>query len=310
MAAAVADFRPVDGGRREDQEVRRRREPRADRAGAHRRRPRRARRSRAPRARSSSASPPRPATTTGTSSTHGRAKLARKGCDLLVVNEVSGDGRAFEYRRQRGRRARRGRRGDGCRAARKEELADAVWDLVAVRLADRRPTTALHAAPRKVRCARPGRLPGRSAVRGVDRRFPHTWSAPCHVACSPPSPSPRVTRTRSPTRSATRSSTPCSRRTRSSRVAVETLITTGQVHVAGEVTTAGYADIPAIVREQDPGHRLRLLQEGLRRRVLRRVGVDRRAVAGHRPGRRRRLRGARRGLARTRSTARAPATRA
>src|SRR6476646_2932241 len=34
-----------------------------------------------------------------------------------------------------------------------------------------------------------------------------------------------------------------------SRVAVETLITTGQVHVAGEVTTAGYADIPAIVRD-------------------------------------------------------------
>ncbi len=34
-----------------------------------------------------------------------------------------------------------------------------------------------------------------------------------------------------------------------SRVAVETLITTGQVHVAGEVTTNGYADIPAIVRE-------------------------------------------------------------
>jgi len=34
-----------------------------------------------------------------------------------------------------------------------------------------------------------------------------------------------------------------------SRVAVETLITTGQVHVAGEVTTNGYADIPSIVRE-------------------------------------------------------------
>src|ERR687887_2514823 len=33
-----------------------------------------------------------------------------------------------------------------------------------------------------------------------------------------------------------------------SRVAVETLITTGQVHVAGEVTTESYADIPAIVR--------------------------------------------------------------
>ena len=34
-----------------------------------------------------------------------------------------------------------------------------------------------------------------------------------------------------------------------SRVAVETLITTGQVHIAGEVTTAAYADIPRIVRE-------------------------------------------------------------
>ena len=34
-----------------------------------------------------------------------------------------------------------------------------------------------------------------------------------------------------------------------SRVAVETLITTGQVHIAGEVTTSGYADVPAIVRE-------------------------------------------------------------
>ncbi|MGW3355402.1 methionine adenosyltransferase [Streptomyces bungoensis] len=33
------------------------------------------------------------------------------------------------------------------------------------------------------------------------------------------------------------------------RVAVETLITTGQVHVAGEVTTSAYADIPALVRE-------------------------------------------------------------
>lgn len=33
------------------------------------------------------------------------------------------------------------------------------------------------------------------------------------------------------------------------RVAVETLITTGQVHVAGEVSTTGYAEIPKIVRE-------------------------------------------------------------
>jgi len=37
---------------------------------------------------------------------------------------------------------------------------------------------------------------------------------------------------------------------RRSRVAVETLITTGQVHVAGEVTTEAYADIPTIVRDR------------------------------------------------------------
>ena len=34
-----------------------------------------------------------------------------------------------------------------------------------------------------------------------------------------------------------------------SRVAVETLITTGQVHVAGEVTTDGYADVMGIARD-------------------------------------------------------------
>ncbi|GAA5173917.1 methionine adenosyltransferase [Pseudonocardia eucalypti] len=35
-----------------------------------------------------------------------------------------------------------------------------------------------------------------------------------------------------------------------SRVAVETLVTTGQVHVAGEVTTTGYVDIPQLVRDR------------------------------------------------------------
>ncbi len=34
-----------------------------------------------------------------------------------------------------------------------------------------------------------------------------------------------------------------------SRVAVETLVTTGQVHVAGEVTTSDYVDIPTLVRD-------------------------------------------------------------
>ncbi|HEX4817141.1 MAG TPA: methionine adenosyltransferase [Nonomuraea sp.] len=35
-----------------------------------------------------------------------------------------------------------------------------------------------------------------------------------------------------------------------SRVAVETLVTTGQIHVAGEVTTSAYADIPGLIREK------------------------------------------------------------
>ena len=34
-----------------------------------------------------------------------------------------------------------------------------------------------------------------------------------------------------------------------SRVAVETMLTTGQVHVAGEVTTEGFADVMGIVRD-------------------------------------------------------------
>ncbi|GAA1061318.1 methionine adenosyltransferase [Agromyces bracchium] len=36
----------------------------------------------------------------------------------------------------------------------------------------------------------------------------------------------------------------------SARVAVETLVTTGLVHVAGEVSTSGYVEIPAIVRDR------------------------------------------------------------
>jgi S-adenosylmethionine synthetase len=35
-----------------------------------------------------------------------------------------------------------------------------------------------------------------------------------------------------------------------SRVAVETMITTGQVHVAGEVTTETYVDLPGVIREK------------------------------------------------------------
>ncbi|MBL3960682.1 methionine adenosyltransferase, partial [Bacteroides thetaiotaomicron] len=34
------------------------------------------------------------------------------------------------------------------------------------------------------------------------------------------------------------------------RVAVETLVTTGQVHVVGEVSTSAYVEIPKLVREK------------------------------------------------------------
>jgi phosphopantothenoylcysteine decarboxylase / phosphopantothenate---cysteine ligase len=65
--------------------------------------------------------------------TYARAKLARKHCDLLVVNEV-GEGRAFESARN----AAVILAADGSVVevpdGPKEALADAVWDLVADRL--------------------------------------------------------------------------------------------------------------------------------------------------------------------------------
>ncbi|RJK96745.1 bifunctional phosphopantothenoylcysteine decarboxylase/phosphopantothenate--cysteine ligase CoaBC [Vallicoccus soli] len=64
---------------------------------------------------------------------HGRAKLARKGCDLLVVNEV-GDAAGFE----RPDNAAVVLGADGSEVpvplGPKEDLADVVWDLVAARL--------------------------------------------------------------------------------------------------------------------------------------------------------------------------------
>lgn len=40
---------------------------------------------------------------------------------------------------------------------------------------------------------------------------------------------------------------------RSARVAVETMVTTGLVHVAGEVTTSGYVEIPQLIRSEVRG---------------------------------------------------------
>ena len=94
------------------------------------------------------------------------------------------------------------------------------------------------------------------------------------------------------------------------RVACETLVTTGLVVVAGEITTTAYVEIPKLVRETINGIGYDNAQRRLRRQHLRRDHLDRPAVARHRPGRRHRLRDPhRRRPARTSSTPRAPATR-
>ena len=64
---------------------------------------------------------------------HGRAKLARKGCDLLVVNAVGG-GKAFGQPDNAGVDPRRGRHRDASSSGPKAVLAAAVWDAVAARL--------------------------------------------------------------------------------------------------------------------------------------------------------------------------------
>ncbi len=67
---------------------------------------------------------------------HARTKLARKGCDLLVVNEVGGDGHPTGFEGADNAAVILG--ADGSQAdvplTSKEALADVVWDLVAARL--------------------------------------------------------------------------------------------------------------------------------------------------------------------------------
>ena len=75
------------------------------------------------------------------------------------------------------------------------------------------------------------------------------------------------------------------------RVACESFVITGQVHVAGEITTKTYVDIPQARPPDDRGYRLQPLVGRLRCRDVRRVDFGRRAVARHRDGRRRVLRG-------------------
>ena len=90
MAAAPADFRPATVSGTKIKKAADGSAPALE-LRAEPRHPRRALAPTGPRpGRWSSASPPRPATTTGSVLDPARAKLARKGCDLLVVNDVSG----------------------------------------------------------------------------------------------------------------------------------------------------------------------------------------------------------------------------
>ena len=71
--------------------------------------------------------------------THGRDKLARKGCDLLVVNEVGEPGHPTGFEGHQN--AATVLAADGSAVAvplgSKDDLADVVWDLVAARLPQR-----------------------------------------------------------------------------------------------------------------------------------------------------------------------------
>ena len=70
---------------------------------------------------------------TGDALHHGRAKLARKGCDLLVVNAV-GDGKAFEVPDNAGWLLGADGSETELASGSKALLASQLWDAVAARL--------------------------------------------------------------------------------------------------------------------------------------------------------------------------------
>ena len=70
-----------------------------------------------------------------------------------------------------------------------------------------------------------------------------------------------------------------------SRVAVETFAIYGQIHIAGEVTTKTYVDIPKIAREVVREVGYTRSRDRFRCRNLRRQHFDRRTVTRHRNGR-------------------------
>ena len=124
---------------------------------------------------------------------------------------------------------------------------------------------------------------------------------------SPPSRSPRATRTRCATRSRTPILDAFIRQDPQARVACETATTTGLVLVLGEITTkAEYVDVQTIVREtvQDIGYTK--AEYGFDYLTCGTLVSIKEQSAGHRAGRRRRARGPRRRGAGVRARRRRP----
>ena len=167
---------------------------------------------------------------------HARAKLARKGCDLLVVNDVSGgkvfgsteneavvlDASGGDHRRSEGLQVRPRARGLGPGGVQVADLLRSPW-VPLVRVAgssiDTRGTA--QAGEHTVT----GRLfTSESVTEGHPDKIADQISDTILDALLAQDPH--------------------------SRVAVETLVTTGLVVVAGEVTTSAYAPIAQLARDK------------------------------------------------------------
>ena len=206
-----------------------------------------------------------------------RAKLARKGCDLLVVNDVSGgavfgspDNEAVILARRR--RDRRGapRLEDrpGPRHLGRSAAGSGLTGL--------RPPSAI--SGRRLLCVRRPQSMSEQGVTAVTGRL---FTSESVTEGHPDKIADQISDS---VLDAMLEQDP------HSRVAVETLLTTGLVVVAGEVTTTGYVDIKQKVRDRILEIGYDSSAQGLRRRLLRRDGRDRRPVRRHRPGRRHRPR--------------------
>ena len=189
--------------------------------------------------------------------TLGRQKLARKGADLMIVNEVGpavtfGPGR--EQRHDRGsRRHRASRPARPQVSARGGGLGRGGGSAPDGRAARLRPRSGTDGPwPIDVPSHRP-------AVQSRRTRSLQRVPAPFHLRVRDRRPSGQDRdQISDAVLDAMLKVDP------KARVAVETLVTTGLVHVAGEVTTDGYVEIPSIVRERSRD-RLRHLGQGFRR---------------------------------------------